>query len=120
MLIPRFSLRTILKVITVCAVLFLTVWCVYNGDRLFDVWRNKSSGDLESRHQFVGRHFRLMAATLVVVGAVAGGMAVFLLSADILKTGFAVAVLVVLSAYFLFNDVPTFGTSSGSQRPRHH
>jgi len=32
----------------------------------------------------------------------------------------AVAVLVALSAYFLFNDVPTFGANSGSQRPRHH
>jgi hypothetical protein len=32
----------------------------------------------------------------------------------------AVAVLVVLSAYFLFNDVPTFGASSGSRRPRPH
>ena len=31
----------------------------------------------------------------------------------------AVAVIVALSGYFLFNEVPTFGTSSGSRRPRH-
>ena len=29
----------------------------------------------------------------------------------------AVAVLIMLSGYFLFNDVPTFGKGSGTRRP---
>lgn len=38
-----------------CAVLFLTVWLIYAGDRLLDVRRLDFGGEVAERHRFVGR-----------------------------------------------------------------
>lgn len=98
----------------VYAVLFLTVWCIYFGDRLFDARRGKSTQDLESRHQFAGRHFRMMTPLLAVAAAAAGGLAVFHLSAEILKTGLVVAGLVgIYFVVFVWRRIPGKEVAAG-------
>ncbi len=81
-------------------ILFLIVWTIYVGDRLFDASRLVNADKATARHQFYKNNF----VVFVLLAAIAGGTALYLvlteLSEELVKRGISGLLLVAL--YFLF------------------
>lgn len=73
------------------AVLFLTVWLIYAGDRLIDVFRDDDAAEATTRHHFTKAHFLPFAALAALAGFATVAMAFCWLPAEVLHAGMAVA-----------------------------
>ena len=51
-------------------ILGLSVWCIYLADRLYDTLRADAEAAGTDRHRFTKRHFKPLAASLVIASAV--------------------------------------------------
>ena len=78
----------------VLAALALTVWIIYTLDHLRDAMTIPRIASAD-RHRFHQRHFRIMVAMVVVVGAVDMTIIGFL-SYDVLRAGMALGLIVLL------------------------
>lgn len=75
-------------------VLFLAVWCIYLGDRLFDNWRPDLSEAPVTRRRFVRQHFGWLKWVMAFLVPVTGVVAALTLPAAVLRNGAFLGILV--------------------------
>lgn len=78
--------------------LTLAVWCIYIGDRLWDVRRMVKLNEATARHQFHARHFRVLSGLLALAMVTGLVLAVWKLSLGVWLT--AAAVTLVVGGYY--------------------
>ncbi len=88
---------------TESAVLFLTVWIIYAGDRVLDGYRLSVGPTTAARHRFSHRHARSLTVGIILASITAAVLALTSLPASVLLAGSALGALVF--AYFIWNQL---------------
>jgi 1,4-dihydroxy-2-naphthoate octaprenyltransferase len=81
------------------AALGISVWIIYSVDHLMDVYKLRAAASSE-RHQFHQKHFRTIAAAVVVL-TLLDGILIFYVRPDIFNAGMLLAGVVIF--YLLFH-----------------
>jgi hypothetical protein len=78
------------------ATLALVVWIIYIADRLLDSRPGANEINLRARHIFYGKHRRTFVALIIAASAIGGLLAFADLSANAIRAGLALSVLVLV------------------------